>query len=59
MGAEATIATPFFPDDRTMLLLVLKLKRHLKLKESKKKVGLKPYHCHKLIQNDINKMGIL
>ena len=39
MGAEATIATPFFPDDRTMLLLVLKLKRHLKLKESKKKSG--------------------
>ena len=36
MGAEATIATPFFPDDRTMLLLVLKFKRHLKLKESKK-----------------------
>ena len=22
-------------------------------------MGLKPYHCHKLIQNDINKMGIL
>ena len=61
MGAEVTIATPFFPDDRTMLLLVLKFKRHLKLKESKKKkkMGLKPYHCHKLIQNDINKMGIL
>ena len=36
MGAEVTIATPFFPDDRTMLLLVLKFKRHLKLKESKK-----------------------
>ena len=37
VGAEVTIAAPFFPDDRTMLLLVLKFKRHLKLKESKKK----------------------